>query len=70
VNEVERQWPPKRRWLTDKQRDFNARMSSEVKAIDAAHTAKYGPHVCEPDPNDPWSVCDLEKPVRPDQRPS
>ena len=49
----------RRHWLTEADRDLRDRMNVEARAYRAEHTAKYGEHVCKPDPTDPWSTCSL-----------
>ncbi len=49
----------RRRWATDKQRNFYDRFAAEHSPWKTDHLAKRGPHTCTPDPNDPWSTCDL-----------
>lgn len=47
-------------WLTDKQSIAADRRAEQLQNWRDEHTAKYGDHVCTPDPNDPWSTCDRE----------
>jgi hypothetical protein len=49
----------RRRWQTDKQRNFADQLATQHRSWRDEHLAKHGPHTCTPDPADPWSTCDL-----------
>lgn len=47
------------RWISEAGREVRDRLRAEERAYRERHTAKYGEHVCTPDPADPWSTCSL-----------
>jgi hypothetical protein len=49
----------RRYWRTEKERDLAKQFVAESRAWQDEHLAKHGPHICTPDPADPWSVCRL-----------
>jgi len=47
------------RWVSEAGRDVRSRLTEDDRKYREEHTAKYGEHVCTPDPADPWSTCSL-----------